>query len=107
MNVRNAGSAVFFLLVGAAVLWKGFDLGLSTDQNVGPGFFPIIAGGVLTLLSLLLIVQTVYDRKAVRPRESFWVSPYAWKKVLLTFFVTAAYPFMMNLIGFFLSTLVL
>ena len=107
MNVRNAGSGLFFFCVGVAVLWKGFHLGLRLDQNMGPGFFPILAGGVLTLLSLLLLAQTLYHRKSAEPTASFWVSRNAWRKVFLTFLVTAAYPFMLNLIGFFLSTLIL
>ena len=107
MNVRNTGSALFFFCVGVAVLWKGLHLGLRLDQNMGPGFFPILAGGALTLLSLLLLAQTFYHRKSAEPRVSFWVSRNAWGNVFLTFLVTAAYPFMLNLIGFFLSTLIL
>jgi hypothetical protein len=107
MNRRNRISAIFCFLLGLSVLIKGMRLGLKLDQEMGPGFFPFIAGGILTFLSLLLLIQSLMDHGISGKKELFWVNPSGWKRVFLTLFATAAYPLMINPLGFILSTLFL
>ena len=107
MNLRNAISALFCFFLGLAFLVRGVHLGLKAGQNMGPGFFPIVAGGTLAFLSIILLAQTLRHRRSPEPKRSFWVDPRGWKRVFLTFLATAAYPFMLNHLGFFLSTLCL
>jgi hypothetical protein len=93
--------------LGFAVLIKGIRLGFKVDQEMGPGFFPLVAGGILALLSLVLFVQSLMDYGTQGHKEPFWVTPSGWKRVFLTLFVTAAYPVIINPFGFILSTLFL
>lgn len=53
-------SAIFCLLLGLAVFIKGLHLGLRVDIDMGPGFFPLVAGGILSFLSVVLLIQSLF-----------------------------------------------
>lgn len=107
MNSRNRISSIFCFFLGLTVLIKGMRLGLKVDQEMGAGFFPLVAGGILTLLSFILFVQSLMDHGTQGHKEPFWVTPSGWKRVFLTLFATAAYPLLIGHLGFILSTLFL
>jgi putative tricarboxylic transport membrane protein len=71
---------------------------------MGPGFFPIVAGGILCLLSISLFVQSLVKGSRDGRKKSFWANPDGWKLVLLTLLPTIAYPFLLNYLGFLLAT---
>lgn len=104
---RNLDSAIFCLVLGLAVVWNGFRLGIRVNQEMGPGFFPLLAGGLLALLSLILVIKSLRGYESQRPAEKFWVNPLAWKRVFLTLLAIGIYPLIMNRLGFFLTSLLL
>lgn len=53
MNAERTGS-VFWLLVGAAALHGGIDLGLGSTAEPGPGFLAVVAGAFVALMALIL-----------------------------------------------------
>jgi putative tricarboxylic transport membrane protein len=103
MNHHNRISAIFCLLLGIAVFVKGLHLGLRVNIDMGPGFFPLVAGGTLSFLSVILLIQSLI-KKETSHRISFWNNPYGWKLVLLTILAISIYPFILSPVGFFLST---
>ena len=107
MNRRNRMSAGFCLILGLAVSVKGVSLGLRMNQEMGPGFFPFLAGGILVLLSVILFIQSSVKDGRPGYKESFWIDSNGKKRVLLTLLVTGAYPVVINHLGFLLSTLLL
>lgn len=52
---RISGLVVFFL--GIAILWEGRRLAVGTLGIPGPGFFPLLLGVILIILSLLQITS--------------------------------------------------
>ena len=51
------GGAVFLLLLGLAVVWGSAQLGFWVNLGPGPGFFPLILGVLLILLSVAWFIQ--------------------------------------------------
>jgi putative tricarboxylic transport membrane protein len=104
MKLLDSMSSIFCFFLGLAIIAGGVRLGLRVHLDMGPGFFPIIAGGVLSLLSILLFFQSVTQRGGTIRERPFWVNPGGWKLVSLTLLPTIAYPFILNYLGFLPST---
>jgi hypothetical protein len=107
MNRRDRASAVFFLVLGAGVLFQGVRLGLKADLDMGPGFLPALVGGFLSLLAAILLGQSLLGKGEAGSRSSFWANPGGWKAVVLTLLAVGLYPFALYSIGFPLATFVL
>jgi putative tricarboxylic transport membrane protein len=97
-------SAIFCLFLGLAVFAKGLHLGLRVHIDMGPGFFPLVAGGLLSVLSGILFFQSLVKKETSAQRIPFWNNPYGWKLVLLAILAISIYPFILNPVGFLLST---
>lgn len=104
MNLFDRISSIFCFFLGLAVLAKGLRLGLRVNIDMGPGFFPLVAGGILSFLSMILFIQSLIKKETSVQRVTFWTNPYGWKLVLLTVLTISAYPFILNQLGFLLST---
>jgi putative tricarboxylic transport membrane protein len=96
-------SALFFLGLGLAVLAHGIRLRLTVEHDVGPGLLPFVVGGILILLSMILLFGSVMGEEATEPTRSFWSNPHGWKFVFLTLFAAALFPVCLNYLGFILS----
>ena len=97
-------SATFFLLLGLAVFVHGFRLRLKVGSDMGPGLLPFIVGGILSLLSCILLFQAFTRKVAPELKKPFWANPLGWKAVLVTLLAAAIYPFALKGLGFLLST---
>ena len=97
-------SAAFFLLLGLAVLGQGSRLRLKVGSDMGPGLLPFIVGGILSLLSCILLFQALTRKVAPELKKAFWTNPLGWKAVLVTLLAAAIYPFVLKGLGFLLST---
>lgn len=107
MNLFDRISSIFCFFLGLAVLAKGLRLGLRVNIDMGPGFFPLVAGGILSFLSMILFIQSLIKKETSVQRVTFWNNPYGWKLVLLTILSISTYPFILNHVGFLLSTFLL
>jgi len=97
---RIDGSLVFFMLVSGAICVESYKLGLGTLSRPLPGFFPFITGAVLGILSM---VQFRLNLSSSGRIEWMGVS-IAWRRVLSLVGGLLLYAFIMELIGFSLST---
>lgn len=66
--------------LGAAVVASGY--GFGSPARMGPGFFPVVVGALLTALGLALIVQSLRYPEADKPVEALHFRP--------LFFISAA-----------------
>lgn len=55
-------TATLTLIMGLLTLWQSRDLPFGSLSNIRPGFFPIIFGSILTLLSLIMLFSLIRDR---------------------------------------------
>jgi putative tricarboxylic transport membrane protein len=108
MKNRNIFSAALLFLFGLFTLREGIRLGLKVDlHNMGPGFFPFVAGILLSLLSILLIIQSTIDKESREQKGSFWKTQYGWLSVFLALCAMVAYLLILNYVGFLVSTFLL
>ena len=51
-------AAVFFILIGVAVLWISRDYDYGSARRMGPGYFPVWLGGLLIAFSLIMLIRS-------------------------------------------------
>lgn len=100
-------SSIFCLLLGTSVLTQGFQLKLKAGKDMGPGLLPVVVGGILVFLSVVLLLRTILPEKSLKREAPFWVNSTGWKLVIVTLGASAAYPFSLSYLGFLLSNLLL
>jgi putative tricarboxylic transport membrane protein len=94
-----------WLVLGLAVLWGSVRLKLGSLVNPGPGLMPFILGAGLTICSLFILIQTplLKLRKKKGPRQSIWTDV-DFKKIILVVGCLLGYTFMLEKVGFALTT---
>ena len=107
MNRLDRISAIFSLVLGVAVLSQGVRLGLKVNLDMGPGFLPVVVGGILVILATVLLAQSLIGKVEAGPQSSFWAHPGGWKAVTLTLADAALYPFLIFYMGFPVGTFLL
>ena len=60
----NTIPGALFTLLGGAFVWGGWSMGFVTklESQPGPGFFPVLMGGVLCLVGIILCLTGLLDR---------------------------------------------
>ena len=56
---KDFWSGIMFLAFAAVALWAARGYSLGNAGRMGPGYFPMLLGGVLALLGLILIVRSL------------------------------------------------
>jgi hypothetical protein len=87
--------ALAALIFSVALTYPG-----SSNGALGPGFFPMLLSGIVVLLAVLLIINTLKE-KVPAPQSSSKIN----KTVLGGIGITVFYVIMINIIGFVPSTL--
>ncbi|MBI4537655.1 MAG: tripartite tricarboxylate transporter TctB family protein [candidate division NC10 bacterium] len=99
-------TSLFLTVFSAGICFSSYHIGIGTLHVPGSGFFPFWGGIALGLLSLAnFLVATTKRRRAIRQVASSR-NGVSWKNLLLTFAFLFAYPVVLNLFGFPLSTFV-
>lgn len=70
----------------------------------GPGFFPLVIGGVLSLLSIILLVRTLWADTGPEGKLTFWKEKRSWGKVLFSLLGLIFYLIFLNYLGYLLTT---
>ncbi len=70
----------------------------------GPGFFPLVIGGVLSLLSIILLVRTLWAETGLEGKINFWKEKRSWEKVLSSLLGLIFYLILLNYLGYLLTT---
>jgi putative tricarboxylic transport membrane protein len=65
MRVYDLTSAVFWFILSAVVLVQSLRMGIGTLGNPGMGFMACGASGIMALLSLILLIQSIVKKKGV------------------------------------------
>ena len=99
---RDAVTAAAALAFGAAVLYEASKLPFGTVHNPGQGFFPWWTSAVIVLLALILLVQALRSRSS-----NAHEGPGRIVKVAALLIVLAAYTFLLEPLGYMLSTFLL
>jgi putative tricarboxylic transport membrane protein len=101
------GSYLFLLLLGLFVCFEARKLEVGKIFNPGAGFFPFWLSVGLILVSVVLIIKSVFERD--EPSSEFkglW-SGLTWKKNLFVLGALFLYVFLLEILGYMISTFLL
>ena len=101
---RERWGSLVWLGVGIVICIGSYGLSVGTFRNPGPGFLPFITGAILTLLSLILYLQTRKPGEDSRTDKPFFTNRTRAWKASLALIVLLAYAIGMDYLGFLVST---
>jgi putative tricarboxylic transport membrane protein len=102
MCKHDVGVAALTLGFGAAAAYESAKLPFGTVHSPGQGFFPWWISATIFLLALLLLFQALTSRSSVAPKSSGRIV-----KMALLLAVLAAYTFLLEPLGYMISTFLL
>lgn len=97
-NFKDFYTGLLFMLFGAAFTWGATHYTLGKAARMGPGYFPLILGGLLTLLGVI-----VFIRSLVSGSEESRVGRIAVKPMILMFGSIAAFALLLRSAGLVVS----
>ena len=71
-------AGLMFLLVGLAFAWGAGSYSVGTGARMGPGYFPMVLGVLLSVLGLIVIITAL----VVETPEGDPVGSFAWKPLV-------------------------
>jgi putative tricarboxylic transport membrane protein len=102
MVSRDVVVAALALALGAVAIFESAKLPLGTVRNPGQGFFPWWTSVVIVLLALVFLAQVLTSRPSTNQQ-----APGRIAKVALLLIVLSAYTFLLDPLGYLLSTFLL
>ena len=84
VNLWELGAAFGVLGTGALILWVGSGYSFGSPRSMGPGFFPVVVGALLTAMGAGLVLQALPDRQRVEG-----ISPRSFVMIMLAIFAFA------------------
>lgn len=98
---------VFFMALSAIMMVMAQMLPKSKVMEIGPDFMPMVIGGITFVLALILTVLNVKNMKMrAAELENAAVDECDYKRVLLSALLVLVYVFVLQPVGFIVSTLV-
>ena len=82
-NAKDFYAGLLFALVGGAFAWGANSYQLGTSGRMGPGFFPMLLGGLLALLGSVMMLRAL----VFQTRHAEKIGPWAWRPLI---FIIAA-----------------
>ena len=102
-------SSLFLMVCAILIIFGALRLPVGTPINSGPGFFPLLIGILLAILSTILFVTTVL-RKDLSGKKACSVDmtrKEQWYRVISTIFALLIYSITFRRIGFLFTTFLL
>jgi putative tricarboxylic transport membrane protein len=99
-------AAVFWFVVGVAVTVSSFFYSVGSPSEPGPGFITFLAGGALTVLSLVLFIAAARTRTPFQGLRQLWTG-LETQKVAYILGLLVVYTFLIGPIGFLITTFLL
>ena len=108
MNRYDKISGFVWLVVSLGIIASTWHYPFGTLQKPGTGFVPLLSGVIMAGLSLGIILQAV-SRGRERNKEeqkSFFLNE-RWPKLVATLIILFSYTFLLDILGFILTTFAL
>ena len=100
-------SSLFWVMCAILIVIGALRLPVGTPINSGPGFFPLLIGGLLAILSIILFF-TIILRKDLRGQKiADRTRKEQWYRVVSTIFVLLIYTITFRRLGFLFTTFLL
>lgn len=105
MKKYDKASSLFWLLLSILVCIESLSLGIGTLRKPGTGFMSFGTAGLLGILSIALLLQTIFRRGETEVYVIF--SGTLWKRALFVLASLVIYSRLMPLAGYLISTFLL
>ena len=107
MARANQFSSVFWLILGLAITWGSYRMGVGSLNHPGPGFLPFGCGIILAGLAAFVFVKGMMSpREETGIFQRLWGGT-RWYKGIYVVAALLAYNFIFAYLGFILSTILL
>lgn len=74
-NFKDFYTGILFVLFGAGFAWGATLYNLGTAARMGPGYFPLLLGGLLILIGVIVFVRSLVTRSADGRVARIFVKP--------------------------------
>jgi hypothetical protein len=101
-NYQDFYAGVFFALSGIATVLVAMSYRVGTSARMGPGYFPVVLGGLLVLLGIIIAIKGV-----ARAKEEVPMPPLSIRPVCIVLGAVVLFGFLLFKLGFIVSTLLL
>lgn len=99
--------SVFFLALGIALIIGASMLPASAVVEIGPDFMPRTIGIIIIILAAILLIQSIKGfRKNAEKAETEGTDDCDYRRVVLSLILSLIYVFVLQPVGFIVSTLV-
>ena len=99
-NRKEFFAGLFFLAFGLGAVWVARGYPMGTAVRMGAGYFPIMLGGILALLGLVIVVKSFSGENGPLPRL-------VWRPLLLISISVVLFAVLINLFGLILTAVIL
>jgi putative tricarboxylic transport membrane protein len=106
MKGRDLISSFFWMLMGIGICYGGYDLHLGNLHDPGPGFMFFWVGVIMIGLSLIVLIKAV-RQKGQKGELNFLWKGIRWQKAVLVLAALFIYAYVLNSLGFILTTILL
>lgn len=103
INTPDFVSGLLFLVAGVSGIALGSQYAVGTAMRMGPGYFPLILGGSLTLLGLILLVRCL----KLGLTEDNLIASFRWRPALFVVLSVVAFGVLAQHWGLLLATVVM
>jgi hypothetical protein len=101
-KTKDFKAGLLFLAFGVAAMVFSTEYRIGTSARMGPGYFPFVLGGVLTLLGLVVSLGSLAKGEGSRKGRSFRVKP-----VVLVLSSVVLFGLLLQPFGLVIATIVL
>lgn len=107
MRNRDLFSSIFWFFVGLGFIFGGVRLGIGQWRAPGPGFLPVVCGGIMSGLSVVLLIMTLSAKSIPLGKMYFWKEKTSWRKVSFSLLSLVLYMILLNYLGYLLTSYLL
>lgn len=97
-NFKDFYTGILFVVLGGGFAWGATNYKVGTAAKMGPGFFPLILGALLTLLGVVVLIRSLAGAAGEER-----VGPLAFKPAFFLFGSLAAFSLLLRSAGLVLS----
>ena len=102
MNRKDVFSALALLALGAFALLQALRLPVGTPRAPDMAFFPVLLSSLLIVLSMILLGQSLRSKRVQRGRLNLGEH---WKKLIPVIVSLIAYCYLVEPVGYIISTI--
>jgi hypothetical protein len=102
-NPQDVAAGLLFAAIGIATVVAALDYPMGTMRRFGPGYFPMLLGGLLVLLGAAIALKGIL----VRSEDAEPIGPWALRPLIVIAAAVVAFALLVRPLGLAVATVVL